>query len=110
MPIYNQLFTAPTNNTNNLCWATSPAMVASFLLDDTTDRTLAIAQAITGQTTVPGYNQPWSWVSTNDAALGLGITAGQTQTSGKLTMVEIQATINGGNPFGVLYNDGNSGH
>lgn len=110
VPIYNQLLTEPTDNTNNLCWATSTAMVASFILGDTTDRTLVIAQAITGQTNVTGYNQPWCWVSTNDDVLGLDITVGQIQSSGRLNMAEIIETINQGNPFGVLYNDGVSGH
>ena len=110
VPIYNQMDTPPKDTTNNLCWATSAAMVASLYLGDTTDRTLAIAMAITGATTVTGYNQPWSWVSTDDPALGLGITAGQTQTSGTLSMSEIQTTIDGGIPFGVLYRDAHSGH
>ena len=101
VPVYNQYNTAPHDYTNELCWATSSAMVASLQLGDTVDRTLMIAIGEVGSTLESKYNKSNIWKSTD--TLGLGITAGQTQTNTTLSMSEIQNTIDAGNPFGVLY-------
>lgn len=101
VPVYNQYDTAPSDNTNQLCWATSTAMMSSFYLEDTTDRTLYVATTIAQSNIVSVYNEPREWQSTS--SIGLNIANNQTQVSYPLTETQIQRTIDLDNPFGVLY-------
>ena len=123
VPMYNQYNISGGNGTN-LCWAACVAMWISYLLGDTVDRTLDVGIAVANDMVSQGverlnadgslnYNVPRAWQSTDYVAglLGLsGVTASQTQTYGNLSMADIQATIDGGSPFGVLYRSATSGH
>ena len=112
-PIYNQMDTYPNDYRNNLCWATCQAMVVSFYLGDTIDRTQSIAsytrafiECFDGTPVL--YNEACYWVSSDQ--LYLELSQSQSQTLGILTVEEIKNTIDNQNPFGVLYRDEYSGH
>ena len=122
VPIYNQLNTFPNDIRNELCWATCQAMIISYFLGDTIDRTQSIA-SYTRSFVVSfwgdpiSYNEACYWISSDKLYLGVDQT--QVQSAGILSISEIQATIDSGNPFAALYGnyytDGNgdmswSGH
>lgn len=112
VPVYNQLNTAPNNSYNNLCWATSQAMVMSYYLGDNYDRILNIASythffnpSETDWIYFP-YNQARAWKSThkyqklvNSDISGII----QNQIVRPLSEQEITSLIDAGKPFGVLY-------
>ena len=100
VPFFNQNDT-PTTKANNLCWATSTAMIVAFYLEDEVDRTLDIALHVANSTGTY-YNQPRRWVSSDNVGID-GITLRQRQSPGTLTEREIRAEIAAENPFGVLY-------
>ena len=119
VPVYNQL-DVPNGNGTNLCWASSAAMVISYYLGDTVDRTVLIAvmyaimdppnNQTKGQydpADPASYNLPQAWFSTERTGL---VSQYQDQDLGMLTMSEIESQINGGDPFGVLYRNSSSGH
>ncbi len=122
VPLYNQLGVGYTGT--NLCWAAGDAMWISYLLGDTTNRTINIASAVANDMVAQGieslnsdgtlnYNVPRSWQSTDYVAnlLGIsGIGAVQTQNPGILSMKDIQSTIDNGNLFAALYRNSTSGH
>ena len=123
VPVYNQL-AVPDGNGTQLCWSASVAIWLSLLLGDNVDRTEAIARAVANDMVASGveflnpdgtlnFNVSRPWMTTDYVAglLGLtGITATQTQTLGNLSMADLQTTVDGGSPFGVLYRDATSGH
>ena len=112
-----QQYNVPGGNGTNLCWVACDAMWISYLLGDTTDRTLNIAIAAANDMVMQGletlnadgslnYNVARPWQSADYVAGLLGISEineAQNQSAGALSMANIQTEIDAGNPFSVLY-------
>ena len=113
VPLYCQKNTYPNGDNNQLCWATSQAMIASYYLNDNIDRTQSIASYTRANIEYfwgypISYNEPFKWVSSD--RLNIGIDKRQVQEPGMISFMNIEKTIDSGDPFGVLYRNSSSGH
>ena len=115
VPVYNQLDVPVYDFSDvvgtNLCWAACASMWISYLMEDTTDRTLMIAQSVENYSMSGDkiYNEARAWISLDQIKLPLSepqISSQQDQWMGGLTISGIQQLIDNGSPFAALYGYG----
>ncbi len=115
VPVYNQLDVPVYDFSDvvgtNLCWAACASMWISYLMEDTTDRTLMIAQSVENYSMSGDkiYNEARAWISLDQIKLPLSepqISSGQQQYEKTiLTINQIAKLIDQGMLFAALYGE-----